>query len=133
MARTATLSTDGHLRALIDDILAARDHIPQPAIDAFQRLTDVLEPGRDAVIFPADQFISTEQAASLLGVRRMTVVRLIDRGILVADTAPVHRRISVSELARYEGESKARRANALKVLAQDITDDLPADEVISTR
>lgn len=126
-------STATQLRAVIDDALGAHHDVPAAVVAALGRLVDVLETSPDAVIFPAEQTISTQQAAALLGVSRMTVVRLIDRGELAADTAAVHRRIPVSELARYQRESKARRSTALDELAQDIAADTPPDEAISTR
>ena len=126
-------STGTQLRAVIDDVLRAQHDMSAAAVAAFERLVDVLETSPDAVIFASEQFISTQQAAALLGVSRMTVVRLIDRGELAADTAVVHRRVLVSELARYQRESKARRSAALDELGQDITQDMPPDEVISTR
>lgn len=63
----------------------------------------------------------------------MTVVRLVDRGELAAEGGAVHRRISVSELARFQSESGRRRRVAVAELAADIDQDTPPDEVISTR
>ena len=100
---------------------------------AFARLVDVLESSDDAVVFPAEATITTSEAAALLGISRMSVVRLIDRGALQADISAVHRRISVTELARYQTETRKRRRSALADLASDITDSTPADQVIATR
>lgn len=133
MAGAIAQTTATQLRAVVDDILRDRHDVPAAAAAAFGVLVDVLEVSPDAVIFPADQTISTQQAAVLLGVSRMTVVRLIDRGELAADTTAVHRRIPVSELARYQRESKARRSAALDQLAGDIGENTAPDEVISTR
>ncbi len=133
MAGVIAQSTGTQLRAVVDDVLRAQHDMSTAAVAAFERLVDVLETSPDAVIFASEQAISTQQAAALLGVSRMTVVRLIDRGELAADTAAVHRRVPVSELARYQRESKARRSAALDELGQDLTEDTPPDEVISTR
>jgi excisionase family DNA binding protein len=132
MAGVIAQSTATQLRAAVDDILGGHRDVPAAAAAAFRRLVDVLEASPDAVIFASEQTISTQQAAALLGVSRMTVVRLIDRGELAADTAAVHRHISVSELARYQRENKARRSVALDELAGDISETTPPDEVIST-
>ena len=133
MAGVIAQDTGMRLRAVVDDVLRAQHDMSTAAVAAFARLVDVLETSPDAVIFASEQVISTQQAAALLGVSRMTVVRLIDRGELAADTAAVHRRVPVSELARYQRESKARRSAALDELGQDITQDTQPDEVISTR
>ncbi|NYG35536.1 helix-turn-helix domain-containing protein [Janibacter alkaliphilus] len=121
------------LREAVDEALRGTPEITDTARAAFARLLDVLESSDDAVVFPAEATISTSQAAALLGVSRMTVVRLVDRGDLQAETSAVHRRISVSELARYQAEAQSRRRSAMTELAGDVTAATPADRVIETR
>ncbi|MFT0846765.1 helix-turn-helix domain-containing protein [Actinomycetaceae bacterium L2_0104] len=106
---------------------------PGQARDALLRVIEVLESSGDAVVLPADALLSTQQAAELLGVSRMTVVRLIDRGELEAEGGGVHRRISAAELERYRRASAERRRTALSALVQDVAEDAPPDRVISTR
>lgn len=105
------------------------------ARDTFLRLVDVLESSAEAVVFPSETFLGTQQAADLLGVSRMTVVRLIDRGELPAEGGGVHRRVAAAELARYRTSRAAARRSALRGLAQDIGEDTdtPPDHVIRTR
>ena len=122
-----------HLRSALSDVLRASPELPATALAAFERLVDVLESSADAVVFPADSTVSTQQAAALLGVSRMTVVRLIDRGELSAEGGAVHRRIFVSELARYQAERSRRRRTAIVELAGDISEGMPPDQVIETR
>lgn len=121
------------LREAVDEALRGAPEITDSARAAFARLLDVLESSDDAVVFPAEATISTSQAATLLGVSRMTVVRLVDRGQLRAETSAVHRRIPVSELARYQAETRTRRRSAMAELASDVTEATPADRVIETR
>jgi excisionase family DNA binding protein len=122
-----------HLRSALSEVLRTSPELPAAALAAFGRLVDVLESSADVVVFPADATVSTQQAAALLGVSRMTVVRLIDRGELSAEGGAVHRRIFVSELARYQAESSRRRRTAMVDLAEDIGDGMPPDQVIETR
>jgi len=129
--------TAEQLRAAIADVL---DDSPEagagtesPARDALLRVVAVLESSGGAVVLPADALVSTQQAAELLGVSRMTVVRLIDRGELSAEGGGVHRRISAGEIERYRAAAAARKRAALHDLAQDLPEDMPADQVISTR
>jgi len=120
------------LRAALDEVLRASPELSESALAAFERLVDVLESNADAVVFAADATVTTQQAAALLGVSRMTVVRLVDRGELGAEGA-VHRRIFVSELARFQAESSRRRRSALAELADEISEGTPPDQVIETR
>lgn len=107
--------------------------VSDTAREAFLRLVDVLESSPEAVVLPSDTLLSTQQAADLLGVSRMTIVRLIDRGELFAKGGGVHRRIAASELARYQVSRDLRRRTALHDLTQEITDGTPPDQIISTR
>jgi excisionase family DNA binding protein len=133
MAGAIAQETAEHLRAALDEVLRSSPEVPATALAAFGRLVDVLEVNDDAVVLPADATVSTQQAAALLGVSRMTVVRLIDRGELAAEGGAVHRRVSASELARYQAESSRRRRSAIAELAGDLDEDTPPDEVIDTR
>jgi excisionase family DNA binding protein len=133
MAGAIAQETAQHLRAAFDEVLRSSPQVPATALAAFVRLVDVLEANADAVVFPVNATVSTQRAAALLGVSRMTVVRLIDRGELTAEGGAVHRRISVSELARYQAESSNRRRSAIAELASDIDEDTPPDEVIDPR
>jgi excisionase family DNA binding protein len=124
------------LRAALDRVFRESDgsvDVWGSARDAFLRLVDVLESSAEAVVLPSDTVISTQKAADLLGVSRMTVVRLVDRGELAAEGGGVHRRIAVSELARYQAARAARRRTALRGLAQEIDEGTPPDRVINTR
>lgn len=116
-------------RQLHDAIDALDDETRQP----FLRLLQVLETSPGAVILPSDDLLSTREVADHLGVSRMTVVRLIDAGTLEAAGAGAHRKVRASEVERYLCERSARRRSALAELAEDIGEDTPADEIISTR
>lgn len=123
------------LRAALDQVLSdSRDSgVSGSTREAFLRLIDVLEISPEAVVLPSDKAVSTQEAADFLGVSRMTVVRLIDRGKLAAEVGGVHRRIAASELERYHEVRSARRRAILESLALDITEETPPDEVIRTR
>lgn len=118
--------TAEHLRAAVDEVRHSSPEVPATALAAFERLVDVLEASADAVVFPSDATVSTQQAAALLGVSRMTVVRLIERGELAVQGGAVHRRIAVSELARYQEQSSRLRRAAIAALTEDINEDTPA-------
>lgn len=125
------------LRSALEDVLSTagdgqRD-VSASARAALFRVVEVLESSDGAVVLPSDAFVSTQQAAETLGVSRMTVVRLIDRGELAAEGGGVHRKIAATELARYRSASAARRRAALHDLAAEISDDTPPDQIISTR
>lgn len=133
MAGALAEHTAQTLRAAIEDALRNAVDVPTHAHAAFGELLNVLESHGDAVIFAADTTLSTQEAAALLGVSRMTVVRLIDRGKITAEPGAVHRRIAASEVARYFRESVSQRRSALAALARDIDENTPPDEPVTTR
>ena len=120
------------LREALEDALRRSGHEQDSTRDAFLRLVEVLETSPTAVVLPADDLLSTHEAAALLGVSRMTVVRLIERGKLTSQGGGVHRRIAASEVARYRDDAATRKRTALQGLADEI-DQAPADQVIRTR
>jgi len=133
MAGAIAQQTAQHLRTALGEVLRTSPEATATTLAVFERLVEVLETNADAVVFPADETVSTQQAAALLGISRMTVVRLVERGELAAKGGAVHRRISVSELARYQAESSHRRQSGIVEFADDINKDTPPDEVITTR
>lgn len=121
------------LRSALDEMLRDLPAVPDSTVNAFQRLVDVLEASPGAVVLPTDGTVSTQEAATLLGISRMTVVRLIDRGELAVRGGGVHRRIPVSDVARYLEESTRRRRSAISSISDDIDANTPPDEVLHTR
>lgn len=125
------------LRAALNGLLHTPDghplDLPETARDVLIQLVDVLEASPDAVVFPSDAVLSTQEVADVLGISRMTVTRLIDRGELRAEGGGVHRRITASEVARYRAERRTQRRAALRELAHEIGDGTPPDEIVTTR
>lgn len=137
MAGALAHSQADQLRAALERALSELDDDAAAQVPtvraAMLTLMEVLESSEEAVVMPADALLGTQEAAALLGVSRMTVVRLVDRGELAVDHAGTHRRIRAGEIARYRAETSSRRRAALDELAHDITDTLGPDEVVSTR
>lgn len=135
---TATTSSDVSVETVRHEIAGLladperRKAMLHDAPTEVRHLLDVLQDGR-AVLLPADRLLSTGQAAEVLGVSRMTVVRLIDRGELQAETGGAHRRVSAAELDRYRFERSERRRKALMTLGEDIDEHTPADRIMTTR
>lgn len=105
-----------HLRAALDRAINDMDGPPEHAAEARAALLDVLdalESSDGVVVLPTNSLLSTQQAAELLGVSRMTVVRLVDRGELPAEGAGTHRRIRADEVSKYRATAAVRRRTAL--------------------
>lgn len=125
------------LRAVLRGVLVTSGgdtvEVPDATREALLRVLDVLETSPEAVVFPADAYLTSGQAAEVLGISRMTVTRLVDKGELEATGTSVHRRIAATEVSRYQDARRRSRREAVRTLAQDVTSDSPADRAISTR
>ena len=87
------------LRSAVDKMfheLSESSGVPESARNAFLRLVDVLESNSEVIVLPSATFMTTQQAADLLGVSRMTVVRLIDRGELATEGGGGNRLIAAA-------------------------------------
>ncbi|MFT4186972.1 MAG: helix-turn-helix domain-containing protein [Aeromicrobium sp.] len=76
--------------------------------------------------------LSTQQVADILGVSRMTVTRVIDRGELPSTGVGTHRKVTAAAVARYREQRRLERSEALRALADD-TDEAGPDHVVTTR
>lgn len=136
MAGLLTPDTAERLRAAVANTIGSDGTDSSAAGDAvttLNRLVDVLTSSEAAVILPAHEFLSTQQAADILGISRMTVVRLIERGELAAEGGGSHRKIAATEVARYQSESGSRRRSALQRIADEHDAEMPADRIAQTR
>jgi excisionase family DNA binding protein len=74
----------------------------------------------DAVaVVPADNELTTQEAADLLGVSRPYLVRLIDQGQLGCRMVGTHRRLRVEEVLAYRRVRQTERRDALKELTAE--------------
>jgi excisionase family DNA binding protein len=84
-----------------------------------------LEAGRAVTVAPLNQKLTTQQAADILGVSRPTVVKLIERGELPAETPGARRRlVSLEDVL----DCRARRREAqYRALMETSVDDYGAE------
>ncbi len=66
----------------------------------------------------AEQLLSTQQVADILGVSRPFVVKLIDGGQLPAQFVGTHRRVRAGDLELWKAENRRRRLETLSELAR---------------
>lgn len=96
---TVTVSTPDGFRATL----------PQAVVDMVATLLHEASMGHVVALVSAAPEVTTTQAASLLGVSRPHVAKLVDSGRLPARMAGSHRRIRLADLIRYKAERNRRR------------------------
>lgn len=80
---------------------------------------------RAITVSPTSRTLTTGQAATLLGVSRPTIVKLIDSGELPADRSGHRRKIAIEDLKAYQHQ---RRREQYRILAGVAVDPLGDDD-----
>lgn len=92
--------------------------IPREALVRFIEILDALGDGEEPSVLPSLKELSTGEVASLLGVSRQYVVRLVDSGRIPSRRVGNRRRIRVDEALRYMREDTHQRAERYRDLVR---------------
>lgn len=97
-------------------------------IEVFDRLSN----GESILVVPADEMLTTQQAADLLRVSRPTLVKMLEDGVLPFERPGTHRRVARRAVQEFLDGRAERRAHALDEMAS--TED-PSDtsDYVTTR
>jgi excisionase family DNA binding protein len=114
---TVTVSTTAGFRAAL----------PPAVVDMMATLLHEASVGHVVALVSVAPEVTTTQAASLLGVSRPHVAKLVDSGRLPARMAGSHRRIRLADLLRYKAERDRRRELIDEVV--DMSQDLNLYEI----
>ena len=84
--------------------------IPDPIFHILLDTVQQMKKGRTVVLIPKDETCTTQAAASLLGVSRPFLIRLLEGGKIPFHHAGTHRKVKLNDLRTYMVErDKARR------------------------
>jgi len=119
---------------LADNDTSEQIALPEPVYHALVAVVEKLAQGKAVTISPTEPFLTTQQAADILGVSRPTVVRLIDAGELSAERIGNRRRLQLSDVLEYRDKRRERQYAMLAATAVDIEhEDSPAQIVEKVR
>ncbi|NUU07630.1 helix-turn-helix domain-containing protein [Leifsonia sp. C5G2] len=96
--------------------------LPADVANAVVELLGRLAHGDAVVIASTGTLLTTSQAADLLGVSRMFVVQLLDKGELEVHYRNTHRRVALADVLRYAEERRHSRREGLDRLS-DLTEE----------
>ena len=102
--------------------------LPSSVLYLIQRVVDELVRGNAISIIPAEQELTTHEAADLLNISRPHLIKLLDRGAMPYHKVGTHRRIRFDDVLRYKHQRDAEKLQAIKELAQ-MSQDLGLYEV----
>jgi excisionase family DNA binding protein len=110
-AAVITLTTDMGEHPSID--------LPPAALRLIGQLLGMMSEGRPIALMPADQELSTVEAANFLNVSRPFVIKEINAGRLKHRMVGSHRRILLEDLRAYDQAMRAQQAVALERMADN--------------
>lgn len=107
--------------------------LPAAVYRVLVQVVEAMQSGKAVTVAPQSKLLTTQQAADLLGVSRPTVVRLIDDGILPAETPGRRRRlVRLDDLLAYRALRREEQYRAL-LETSDSYDDLESPAVMEER
>ncbi|MGQ0744314.1 MAG: helix-turn-helix domain-containing protein [Acidimicrobiales bacterium] len=90
---------------------------PASLVEPLSQLLESVADGEPALVLRSTKDLTTEQAATVLGVSRPTVVRLVGSGKIPARMVGTHRRLALADVLAYR-EASAGRPEALDAMAR---------------
>ncbi len=106
------------LRLVTEDNRHEMISIPPGAVRLFVDILTQLGQGRAVTIVPGKVELTTQDVADYLNVSRPYVVKLIESGKLPARLVGTRRRVSFSDLIKFDEEDRKARRAALDELAR---------------
>lgn len=99
--------------------------LPLPVYEALKRVVDAMERGASVSLEPIDRQLTTQQAATLLGISRNTLVRLLDEHELpferLGETR--HRRLRLHDVLAYRDRKREDRRRRLDEMTRQASED----------
>jgi excisionase family DNA binding protein len=92
--------------------------LPAELYDLLKNIVRNLQSGRSLVLMPAEEQLTTQRAAGLLGMSRPYLIQLLDCGEMPYHLVGKHRRIALRDVLAYAKRRDERRA-ALDKMAHD--------------
>lgn len=93
--------------------------VPPAALKLIGQLLGAMSDGRPIVLMPAEQELSTVEAAQFLNVSRPFVIKEMESGKLPHRKVGSHRRISLQDLLDYAQKMRAQQTSALERMADN--------------
>lgn len=124
MARETSQLLKSHLQnsdplriRLLDDPGNGTIEVPQPAVQMLVHLLEEMARGNAVTLMPVHAELTTQEAADMLSISRLSLIKLLEEGKIEYRKAGMYRRIRVKSLMAYKRLADANRRAALAELA----------------
>jgi excisionase family DNA binding protein len=102
--------------------------LPDSLYRLLLKIVQELADGKAVSLTSAAQELSSQEAASFLGVSRQFLVRLLDEGKIRFHRVGTHRRVYMQDLISFRKERDLRRHQAIEQMAREAVADGVYDE-----
>jgi excisionase family DNA binding protein len=93
--------------------------LPNSVVTLVHQILAEMAQGNAVSLSSVPKELTTQQAATVLGVSRPFIIKLIDEGELAYRRVGSHRRITLEEVMAYQERTKVKRFAALEALVED--------------
>ena len=99
--------------------------LPMAAYDVLRQVVNAMQRGDSVSVEPIDRQLTTQQAASILGVSRNTLIRLLEEHELPFERPgePRHRRLRLNDVLAYRERKRADRHGRLGDMTRQASED----------
>lgn len=104
--------------------------LPDAVFELLLQILEGMQRGKAIAIVPVVQYLTTQQAASMLGVSRPFFVKLLESGKLPFHLIGTHRRVYLKDLLAYKQYRDTERREALDRMGQEAEDAGIYDKVL---
>ena len=108
--------------------------LPEAVFRVLLQVVEAMSAGKAVTVAPQSKLLTTQQAADLLGVSRPTVVKLIEDGVLPAETPGKRRRmVQLDDLLLYRAMRREEQYRALLETSVDDDEEYESVEDVEER
>jgi len=108
--------------------------LPEAVHRVLLQVLEAMNAGKAVTVAPQSKLLTTQQAADLLGVSRPTVVKLIEEGVLPAETPGKRRRlVKLDDLLKYRAGRREEQYRALLETSIDDAEEFESPDVMEER
>ena len=105
--------------------------LPEEIYLVLRQVVEAMQRGLSVTISPMSRTLTTQQAADLLGVTRVTLVKMLDEQKIPFERIGTHRRVMLADVLAFREARKKEQYAALEALSAGADDDTPVDEVLA--
>ena len=97
--------------------------LPVGAVELLAQVLEAMAAGQGVTLIPESAELTTVQAADVLNVSRLYLIKLLERGAIPHRKVGRHRRIRMEDVVAYKDAVDRERERALDRLTRDAQDD----------